>query len=109
MSVNYSYIESLLTRMRQLAAIEVATGLIQYFEANLIRNVLLTQVQSLCQAGIIRRYAEYPTGIYVQLKILALIDRLIKYKGEVCRFADNSLVPFTNNQAERNLSMVKTR
>ena len=54
-------------RMRQIAANEVAAGLIQYSETGLIRNVLLTQVQALCQAGIISRYAEYATGIYVQL------------------------------------------
>lgn len=38
-----------------------------------------------------------------------MIDRLIEYKAEVCRFADNSLVPFTNNQAERDLRMVKMK
>ena len=42
-------------------------------------------------------------------KIRALIDRLIKHKGDVCRFADNSLVPFTNNQAGRDLRMVKIK
>ena len=42
-------------------------------------------------------------------KIRALIDRLIKHKGDVCRFADNPLVPFTNNQAERDLRMVKMK
>ena len=42
-------------------------------------------------------------------KIRALIDRLIHYKGEVCRFADNPLVPFSNNQAERDLHMVKMK
>lgn len=42
-------------------------------------------------------------------KIRALIDRLREYKGEVCRFADNPLVPFTNNQAERDLRMVKMK
>ena len=42
-------------------------------------------------------------------KIRALIDRLIEYKGEVCRFADNPLVPFSNNQAERDLRMVKMK
>lgn len=42
-------------------------------------------------------------------KIRALIDRLIQYKGEVCRFADNPLVPFSNNQAERDLRMVKMK
>ena len=42
-------------------------------------------------------------------KIRALIDRLRECKGEVCRFADNPLVPFTNNQAERDLRMVKMK
>lgn len=42
-------------------------------------------------------------------KIRCLIDRLVKYKGEVCRFADNPLVPFTNNQAERDLRMVRLK
>ena len=31
-------------------------------------------------------------------KIRALIDRLRTHKGEVCRFADNPLVPFTNRE-----------
>ena len=38
-----------------------------------------------------------------------MVDRLIEYKGEVCRFADNPLVPFSNNQAERDLRMVKMK
>jgi len=42
-------------------------------------------------------------------KIRALIDRLREYKAEVCRFADNPLVPFTNNQAEHDLRMVKMK
>ena len=42
-------------------------------------------------------------------KIRALIDRLRIYKGEVCRFADNPIVPFTNNQAERDLRMVRMK
>ena len=42
-------------------------------------------------------------------KIRSLIDRLRTYKGEVCRFADNPFVPFTNNQAERDLRMVRMK
>lgn len=38
-------------------------------------------------------------------KIRALIDRLRTHKGEVCRFAD----PFTNNQAECDLRMVRMK
>ena len=42
-------------------------------------------------------------------RIRALIDRLRIYRGEVCRFADNPIVPFTNNQAERDLRMVRMK
>ena len=42
-------------------------------------------------------------------KIRTLIDRLQKYKAEVCRFTENPLVPFTNHQAERDLRMVKMK
>lgn len=42
-------------------------------------------------------------------KILALIERLNKYKGEVCLFFTNFRVEFDNNQAERDLRMIKVK
>jgi transposase len=42
-------------------------------------------------------------------KVLSLIERLAKYKGAVCLFANNFEVPFDNNQAERDLRMVKVK
>ena len=42
-------------------------------------------------------------------KVLALVERLEKYKGEVCRFIKDFRVAFDNNQAERDLRMIKTK
>lgn len=42
-------------------------------------------------------------------KILALVERLVKYKVSVCLFVHNFVVPFDNNQAERDLRMIKVK
>ena len=42
-------------------------------------------------------------------KVLSLIDRLKELKGAVCLFTKNFLVPFDNNQAERDLRMTKAK
>ena len=42
-------------------------------------------------------------------KVLNLIGRLEKYKASVCLFIKNICVPFDNNQAERDLRMVKVK
>lgn len=42
-------------------------------------------------------------------KVLNLICRLHNYKESVCLFIKNLCVPFDNNQAERDLKMVKIK
>ena len=42
-------------------------------------------------------------------KVLNLICRLDNYKESVCLFIKNLCVPFDNNQAERDLRMVKVK
>ena len=42
-------------------------------------------------------------------KTRCLIERLIKFKDDVCRFAHNFAVPFDNNQAERDVRNIKTK
>jgi len=42
-------------------------------------------------------------------KVLSLVERLIRYKESICLFITNFAVPFDNNQAERDIRMVKTK
>jgi transposase len=53
--------------------------------------------------------AEKKRGRKKKGKVLSLVERLNKYKTSVCLFIKNFSVPFDNNQAERDIRMIKTK
>ena len=53
--------------------------------------------------------AEKKRGRKKKGKILALMERFDNYKASVCLFIHNFMVPFDNNQAERDLRMIKVK
>lgn len=42
-------------------------------------------------------------------KVRALVERLADYKESICLFTKNFIVPFDNNQAERDIRMIKIK
>lgn len=48
-------------------------------------------------------------GRLAQPKAINLLDRFRDYRQDILRFLENPLVPFTNNQAEQDIRMIKVR
>jgi transposase len=74
---------------------------------------LTSRYDTLVQAGLglhPRNHRGHPQGGRPrQSPARRLLDRLEKYRGDVLRFAFDLTVPFTNNQAERDIRMTKTQ
>ena len=67
--------------------------------------------EDFCQQGLRQEPSPEPTPKARPKKTKGrnLLDRLLKYKDAVLAFAQHSIVPFTNNQAERDLRPAKTK
>jgi transposase len=58
---------------------------------------------------ILVRHGERKRGRVAQTKTRNLVDRMRDYEGDILRFITDADVPFTNNQAERDIRMVKVQ
>jgi transposase len=54
-----------------------------------------------------KKASHWKPGKIARSKSRNLLERLIKFEDAVLRFMDDPLVPFTNNQAENDLRMIK--
>jgi transposase len=74
-----------------------------------LEPAVLTDLTTRWNTAIDQAYAANPppTGKRARGKILALIDRMRGYFSEIWRFAHDFTVAFDNNQAERDIRMIK--
>jgi transposase len=66
--------------------------------------------EAICEKGNkyeVKATANGKQGVPKQTKARNLLDRMILYKKEILRFAFEENVPFTNNQAERDIRPIK--
>lgn len=105
----------LLIRMKQMVHKAEANGKADLSKA--VYQRFLEQYDTITSAALGVYEKEAPNappqpnrrGRQKQPKGKNLLDRLIKYKSETLRFMQDFRVPFTNNQAERDLRMIKVK
>ncbi len=79
-----------------------------------MRDDFIARYEALLGAGLAQNPLPPPQGVRrrgrrKQTPVRNLLDRLWTYQHEALRFLDDFAVPFDNNQAERDLRMVKVQ
>ncbi len=72
-------------------------------------RALLKKADAECPAPEVELITPPKRGRIARSKSRNLLERLRDYEGDVLRFMDNSLAPYTNNQGERDLRMTKVQ
>ena len=95
-------------KVKEKAIIKGKTGLSYYhlhkFDKNYDNLIELAKKENPLPETTVKKRGRKKKG-----KILALVERLETYKTSVCLFIHNFIVPFDNNQAERDIRMIKVK
>jgi len=103
--------KSLLLRMKKVRDKAVSSGKekLSYYYLNGFDVAYNTIIDEARVQNPIKDREPGKRGRTAKGKILSLAERLYEYKGGVCLFTKNFGVPFDNNQAERDVRMVKVK
>ena len=98
----------LLIKMKKVKdkAVEAGKETLSYYKFDKRYDELIKQAR---EKNPLPVTAEKKRGRKKKGKILALVERFDNYKASVCLFIHNFMVPFDNNQAERDLRMIKVK
>ncbi len=82
---------------------------LSYYYTNGFHKIYLSIINKAKKLNPIPEKEPGKRGRHGKGKIRSLIERLFDYEGEVCLFTKNFYVPFDNNQAERDVRMIKVK
>lgn len=103
--------KKLLLRMKKVKAEAVVSGKenLSYYYLHGFDIEYDSIIKEAREQNPIKEKQEGKRGRQPKGKLRSLVERLVEYKDGVCLFAKNFQVPFDNNQAERDVRMVKVK
>ena len=102
---------NLLLRMKKVRdkAVNDGKDSLSYYHINSFNKSYLNIVADAREINPIPEKIQGKRGRHRKGKIRSLIERLFDYKASICLFTNNFNVPFDNNQAERDVRMIKVK